>query len=277
MAVSLAAAPCLLFLPPQHCDPRAAPVRLYPSRKGQARQPVAGQRSSLPRSGGGRTQRRSLCFGHWRGPLCCNHIEPSSDVQSGGPGPAGGDAVRGNGRPSGTGVMRPLRQIGSSAYCLGAGAAAAMALPVILAASLASAPPGAAEALDAAAAGSAASAAGALPAEPLRHLFSLAPEPANALSLPTWVIHVSSVVEWITAMVLVWQYGDTKGRSAWKALAWGMVPLLAGAMCACTWHFYYNAESLEVLVALQGAMTVLGNCTIWIAAYRIYRQAQALA
>ena len=26
-------------------------------------------------------------------------------------------------------------------------------------------------------------------------------EPANALSLPTWAIHVSSVVEWVTAMV----------------------------------------------------------------------------
>ena len=26
-------------------------------------------------------------------------------------------------------------------------------------------------------------------------------EPANALSLPTWAIHVSSVAEWVTAMV----------------------------------------------------------------------------
>ncbi|KAL5828155.1 hypothetical protein ACOSQ4_019952 [Xanthoceras sorbifolium] len=33
-------------------------------------------------------------------------------------------------------------------------------------------------------------------------------EPANALSLPTWAIHVSSVVEWIAAMSLVWQYGE---------------------------------------------------------------------
>lgn len=28
-------------------------------------------------------------------------------------------------------------------------------------------------------------------------------EPANALSLPTWAIHVSSVVEWVAAMVRV--------------------------------------------------------------------------
>ncbi|XP_065858070.1 uncharacterized protein [Euphorbia lathyris] len=96
-------------------------------------------------------------------------------------------------------------------------------------------------------------------------------EPANALSLPTWAIHVSSVAEWITAMALVWQYGEKSGFESWKGLSWGMVPLLGGAFCACTWHFFYNSESLEVLVALQAALTVIGNATMCIAAFRIYR------
>ncbi|KNA12270.1 hypothetical protein SOVF_127420 [Spinacia oleracea] len=96
-------------------------------------------------------------------------------------------------------------------------------------------------------------------------------EPPNALSLPTWAIHVSSVVEWVIAMALVWQYGDKPGNESWKGLSWGMIPLLGGAMCACTWHFFYNAESLELLVALQAALTVSGNATICIAAYRIYK------
>ncbi|KAK8266594.1 hypothetical protein V6Z12_D12G256400 [Gossypium hirsutum] len=61
-------------------------------------------------------------------------------------------------------------------------------------------------------------------------------EPANALSLPTWAIHVSSVVEWITAMALVWQYGEKSGFESWKGLSWGMV-----------------------LVALQAALTVIGS------------------
>ncbi|KAG9445091.1 hypothetical protein H6P81_016431 [Aristolochia fimbriata] len=80
-------------------------------------------------------------------------------------------------------------------------------------------------------------------------------EPQNSLSLPTWTVHVSSVVEWITAMALVWQYGEKSGYECWKGLSWGMVPLLGGALCACTWHFFYNAESLEILVALQAALT----------------------
>ncbi|RVX15312.1 Ycf49-like protein [Vitis vinifera] len=80
-------------------------------------------------------------------------------------------------------------------------------------------------------------------------------EPANALSLPTWAIHVSSVVEWIIAMILVWKYGEQPGFESWKGLSWGMVPLLGGAFCACTWHFFYNSESLEVrkFLCFEGA------------------------
>ncbi|KAL5817708.1 hypothetical protein ACOSQ3_026086 [Xanthoceras sorbifolium] len=99
-------------------------------------------------------------------------------------------------------------------------------------------------------------------------------EPANALSLPTWAIHVSSVVEWIATMSLVWQYGEESGFKSWKGLSWGMVPLLGGAFCACTWHFFYNSESLEVLVALQAALTVIGNCTMCYAAFRIYKSSE---
>ncbi|XP_008448929.1 uncharacterized protein LOC103490947 [Cucumis melo] len=99
-------------------------------------------------------------------------------------------------------------------------------------------------------------------------------EPQNALSLPTWAIHVSSVVEWITAMALVWQYGEKSGNESWKGLSWGMVPLLGGAFCACTWHFFYNSESLEVLVAIQAMLTAIGNATMCIAAFRIYKSSQ---
>eukprot|EP00252_Welwitschia_mirabilis_P018179 TRINITY_DN40429_c0_g1_i1.p1 TRINITY_DN40429_c0_g1~~TRINITY_DN40429_c0_g1_i1.p1 ORF type:complete len:246 (-),score=23.40 TRINITY_DN40429_c0_g1_i1:525-1262(-) len=95
-------------------------------------------------------------------------------------------------------------------------------------------------------------------------------EPRNALSLPTWAIHVSSVAEWIIAMALVWQFGEKSGYQAWKGLSWGMVPLLGGAVCACTWHFFYNAETLDILVLMQAALTVVGNLTMSVAAFRIY-------
>ncbi|CAI5959492.1 unnamed protein product [Closterium sp. NIES-65] len=75
----------------------------------------------------------------------------------------------------------------------------------------------------------------------------------------------------VVAMALVWQYGAAESRRAWRGLAWAMVPLLMGAMCACTWHFFYNSPQLEGLVVLQSFMTLLGNCTVCFAAFRIYK------
>ena len=64
------------------------------------------------------------------------------------------------------------------------------------------------------------------------------------------------------------------GNQHWKGLTWGMLPLLGGAMCACTYHFFYNSPDLDFLVALQAFLTVLGNATCAWAAYRIYQDAQ---
>jgi len=94
-------------------------------------------------------------------------------------------------------------------------------------------------------------------------------EPWNALSLPTWAIHVSSLVEWLVAMGLVWQYSYATERPVWRSLTWGMLPLHASGICACTYHFFYNAPQLEVLVALQAFLTCVGNTTLFVAAYRI--------
>ncbi|KAG7669295.1 putative Ycf49-like protein [Nannochloris sp. 'desiccata'] len=99
-------------------------------------------------------------------------------------------------------------------------------------------------------------------------------EPSNALSLPTWAVHTSSVIEWLAGMGLMWRYGEVSGNPRWKGMTWGMLPCLGSAMCACTWHFFYNAPELEFLVTLQAGLTVLGNFTCWAAAYRIYQSAQ---
>ena len=58
-------------------------------------------------------------------------------------------------------------------------------------------------------------------------------------------------------------------------MTWGMMPLFAGALAACTFHFFYNAPELEFLVAIQAGLTWIGNATLWIAAYRIYKDSQA--
>jgi len=100
-------------------------------------------------------------------------------------------------------------------------------------------------------------------------------EPANALSLPTWIIHVSSLIEWLVAMGLIWEYADVTGIRAYKGLTWGMVPSHASGIAACTFHLFYNAPQLSAIVASQAGLTVIGNATCAAAAYRIAKQTGA--
>lgn len=70
-------------------------------------------------------------------------------------------------------------------------------------------------------------------------------------------------------MDLVWRYGDASGRPEWKGLTWGMLPLHASSLCACTFHLFYNAPDLSPLVALQAGLTCFGNVTLCAAAARL--------
>ncbi|PSF35669.1 hypothetical protein C7H19_15630 [Aphanothece hegewaldii CCALA 016] len=96
----------------------------------------------------------------------------------------------------------------------------------------------------------------------------------NALSIPTWMVHVSSVIEWMAAMWFIWTYGEVTGDRSWRILSYGMLPALVSAMCACTWHFFDNDLSLSWLVTVQAAMTVVGNCTMCGAGWWIWRSSR---
>ena len=99
----------------------------------------------------------------------------------------------------------------------------------------------------------------------------------HALSLPTWFIHIASVVEWIAAIFLVWRYAAVISFPAWRYLSWGMLPALVGAMSALTWHFFDNPPELEWIVTLQASSTLLGNCTMALAAYFIWKHSRQIA
>ncbi|NJN31217.1 MAG: DUF2499 domain-containing protein [Synechococcales cyanobacterium RM1_1_8] len=96
----------------------------------------------------------------------------------------------------------------------------------------------------------------------------------QALSIPTWIIHVSSVLEWTLAIWLIWRYGEVTNNRAWRWLSLGMLPALVSALCACTWHFFDNAVALNWLVTLQAATTVMGNSTMMGGAWLLWRSVQ---
>ena len=101
------------------------------------------------------------------------------------------------------------------------------------------------------------------------------PGPANALSVPTWGVHVFSLVEWLVAMGLVWEYAAAVGVKEWRWLTWGMLPLHASGVCACVQHFFFNAPDLEWLVTAQGALTMAGNAGMCAAAGKLASAARA--
>jgi len=92
-------------------------------------------------------------------------------------------------------------------------------------------------------------------------------EPANALTIPCWIIHVSSLVEFLVAMGFCWRWADVVNNPKWKGLTWGLLPLHTSGITACTYHLFYN--QIPALVPLQALLTCVGNTTAAIAAFRI--------
>ena len=45
----------------------------------------------------------------------------------------------------------------------------------------------------------------------------------HALSLPTWWIHIASVIEWVLAMIAIQRWGQRRGERAWSWLAFAML------------------------------------------------------
>lgn len=56
-------------------------------------------------------------------------------------------------------------------------------------------------------------------------------EPLNALSIPTWMVHVSSLLEWLVAMQLIWEHSIVSGNPRWKGLTIGMIPSHTSGLC----------------------------------------------
>ena len=93
----------------------------------------------------------------------------------------------------------------------------------------------------------------------------------HELSFGTWLIHISSVIEWIFAIFVIYEISKYKKYNLFFWLSIAMVPNLIGAMCAITWHIYDNQDSLYGLVTLQGIFTFIGNSTLAIASINIFR------
>ena len=96
----------------------------------------------------------------------------------------------------------------------------------------------------------------------------------HELSFGTWLIHITSVVEWVLAIFTIYKISTFQKYNLFFWLSLSMLPNLIGAMCAITWHIYDNQEALYGLVTLQGIFTLIGNSTLALAAITIYKKSE---
>ena len=97
----------------------------------------------------------------------------------------------------------------------------------------------------------------------------------NELSLGTWVIHISSVLEWVAAIFIINMISNYSHFKKYYWFGLAMIPNLIGAMCAISWHIYDNPLELYGLVTLQGIFTILGNSTLAIASFYIFKNSKS--
>ena len=97
----------------------------------------------------------------------------------------------------------------------------------------------------------------------------------HELSFGTWLIHISSVIEWIYAIFIIKKISNYKNFDTFYWFSLAMIPNLIGAMCAITWHIFDNNTALYGLVTLQGIFTFIGNSTLAIATFAIYKRTES--
>ena len=93
----------------------------------------------------------------------------------------------------------------------------------------------------------------------------------HELSLGTWFIHIATLFEWGIAIIIIDYISSISNNKALGYFALAMLPNLASAMAAITWHIFDNSIELKGLVVIQAALTTLGNATLAFAAWNLFK------
>ena len=93
----------------------------------------------------------------------------------------------------------------------------------------------------------------------------------HELSLGTWFIHIATLFEWAIAIIIIEMISSISRNKALAYFGLAMLPNLASAMAAITWHVFDNSIELKGLVVLQAVLTTLGNICLASAAWNLVR------
>ncbi|MCW2277093.1 DUF2499 domain-containing protein [Heliophilum fasciatum] len=93
------------------------------------------------------------------------------------------------------------------------------------------------------------------------------------LSLPTWIVHIGSIVEWGLAMVLFYRVGQKLNNRMLMLMPWAMVPYLISGFFAIWYHL--TLDTLQWLSDAQSYLTLMGSCAFGIWAFFLIRSLPA--
>jgi hypothetical protein len=89
------------------------------------------------------------------------------------------------------------------------------------------------------------------------------------LSLPNWLIHISSSLEWGIAAFLMYRYGEMIGRKDLKRLGLYMIPHWIGSWFVLAYHV--SGDDIPVLLDLSESVNLLGSIALLYASIGILK------
>ncbi len=92
------------------------------------------------------------------------------------------------------------------------------------------------------------------------------------LSVPTWLIHISSVVEWGVAMLLFWLVGRKLNNIWLRRMPLAMLPYMLSGWCALIYHM--SLDEWGWLNDIQAYLTFSGSCCFCIWAWLLLKDVE---
>ncbi len=89
------------------------------------------------------------------------------------------------------------------------------------------------------------------------------------LSIPTWIIHFGSVIEWGVAMALFYMVGRYKGNVWFKQMPLFMLPYGLSGLCAIAFHL--TEDTATFFNDAQAYLTLTGSCAFALWAWLLLR------
>jgi hypothetical protein len=92
----------------------------------------------------------------------------------------------------------------------------------------------------------------------------------SLLSIPTWVIHLSSMIEWGIAAVLIFRYGKKIGRPEVSRFGLSLLPHWAGGWCVILFHV--TNDTVSFWIESSKVLSLVGSASLFWGVWSMLRQ-----